>query len=82
MASDGKWYPPQAGQAPPPPAEPPKKPVYKRVWFWLLVVVVVLFGGCTAVLVGAGNAVNDANKKVHTVIYSVTGDGTESPRDW
>ncbi|HVC68042.1 MAG TPA: MmpS family transport accessory protein [Acidimicrobiales bacterium] len=76
QASDGKWYPPQGGQAPPPPAEQPKKPVYKRVWFWLLIVVVVLFGGCAAIVVGAGTAVNNANKAQHTVVYSVTGDGT------
>jgi hypothetical protein len=53
-----------------------KKPVYKRVWFWLLIAVVVLFGGCTAILAGAGKAVDNANKKQHTVVYSVTGDGT------
>ena len=76
QASDGTWYAPQAGQVPPPPAAPEKKKFYKRVWFWLLVAVVVLFGGCSAILAGAGNAVNNANKQSHTVIYMVSGDGT------
>jgi hypothetical protein len=38
--------------------------------------VVVLFGGCAALITGASVAVNNANKKQHTVVYSVTGDGT------
>src|SRR5665213_1755411 len=76
MASDGKFYPPEQMPTAQRPAEPPKKKFYKRVWFWLLIAVVVLFGGCTAILVGAGKAVTDANNKQHTVVYSVTGDGT------
>jgi hypothetical protein len=83
QASDGKWYSPeQAQNAPPPPAYAaapapiPKKPVYKRVWFWLLVIVVLGAGGCTAVLAAAGHAVDKANSAKHTVVYSVTGDGT------
>lgn len=87
LASDGKWYPPQsASSAPPPPqamtgtpsGQPakPNKPVYRRVWFWVLMVIVVLFGGCIAVVAGTGKAINDANNKKHTVVYTVTGSGT------
>lgn len=83
QASDGNWYAPQPAVAPPPPpAHPPasekmpKKPIYKRVWFWLLIGVVVLFGGCAALVTGASVAINSASKKQHTVLYSVTGDGT------
>ena len=53
----------------------PKKPLHKRVWFWLLIGVVVLFGGCTALLVGGGAAVDHAAHVNHTVVYSVTGTG-------
>ena len=84
QASDGKWYAPEQAQgaAPPPPVHPPfadekpKKPAYKRVWFWLLIVVVVGVGGCTAIIATAGVAIDKANTKQHTVVYTVTGDGT------
>ena len=58
------------------PAEQPKKPVYKRVWFWLLIIVVLGVGGCTATLAAVGTAVDKAATTKHTVVYSVTGDGT------
>ena len=89
IASDGKWYPPQPGAsvaAPPPPGMPPApmaqppakatKKIYKRVWFWLLMGVVVLFGGCIAIVAGGTKAVNDANNQKHTIVYTVTGNGT------
>jgi len=45
------------------------------VWFWLLIAVVILFAGCAALVTAASVAVNHLNKKKHTVIYAVTGDG-------
>jgi len=66
-ATDGNWYPPQQ-----PPGGPPKK-FYKRVWFWLLIVVVLGLGGCSAVLIGGGAAIDHAAHVQHTVVYSVTG---------
>jgi hypothetical protein len=82
LASDGKWYPPQSATyvAPPPPQtaylQPPKKPLRKRVWFWLLLIVIVFAGGCTAIVIGAGTAVDHAAHVNHTIVYSVTGTGT------
>ncbi len=54
----------------------PTKKIYKRVWFWILMAVVVLFGGCIALVAGGTKAVNDANNKKHTIVYTVTGSGT------
>ncbi len=71
--TDGQWYPPQV-----PPAQPVKKPVYKRVWFWLLVVLALGIGACVSIINLAGNAINTANNKTHTVVYSVTGSGSVS----
>jgi hypothetical protein len=89
LASDGKWYPPTsvpgtAPAAPPPPSgqqpyqqpSKPKKGLLRRPLFWILVVIVVFFGGCIAIVAGGTKAVNDAAKKKHTVVYSVTGSGT------
>ena len=79
MASDGKWYPPESAPAtsvPPPAPEQPKKPLYKRVWFWLLLVVVLGCGGCTAVVVAAGTAVDKDATTKHTIVYVVTGNGS------
>ncbi len=53
----------------------PKKPVYKRVWFWILIVLAVGISGCSALVFGAGVAVNHAAHVNHTVVYSVTGTG-------
>lgn len=55
--------------APPPPA---KKPVTRRPWFWIGLSIFVL-GSCTAIIIGAGVAVNNAVKKQHTIVYRVTG---------
>ena len=73
MAADGKFYPPQP-QATPEKKE--KKPFYKRVWFWLLVALVLLLGGCIAIVGSASKTVTDLNNAKHTVVYTVTGDGT------
>jgi Mycobacterium membrane protein len=74
QASDGKWYPPA-----PPAAAPTSKPIYKRVWFWILIAVIVLFGGCGIAVIGSvgvvSKSISDASNKVHTITYSVTGDG-------
>ena len=75
LASDGKWYAPQQQSAAAPASPEQKKKFYKRVWFWLLVAVVVLFGGCAALITGAGVAVNHAAHVTHTIVYSVTGTG-------
>jgi len=66
--TDGNWYPPQQT-----PGEAPKKKFYKRVWFWLLIVVVLGLGGCSAVLIGGGVAIDRAAHVQHTVVYAVTG---------
>jgi hypothetical protein len=76
QATDGRWYPPQSGMGLPPVA--PKKKFYQRVWFWLLVVVVLGFSGCLALITGGSVAINNANHKIHTVVYSVTGTGSAS----
>lgn len=73
QGTDGNWYPPQAGA--PLGYQAPKKPVYKRVWFWILIVLAVGISGCSALLFGAGIAVDHASHVKHTVIYSVTGSG-------
>lgn len=73
QATDGLWYPPQGTIIV---QEAPKKKFYKRVWFWLLVVVVLGFSGCIAIVAGGSNAINNANQKQHTVVYTVTGNGT------
>ncbi len=73
QATDGLWYPPQGTIIV---QEAPKKKFYKRVWFWLLVVVVLGFSGCVAIIAGGSNAIVNADNKVHTVVYSVTGNGT------
>jgi hypothetical protein len=78
QATDGRWYPPQPGGYGPAPGgygQPPKKPVYKRVWFWILIVLAVGISGCSALVFGAGVAVNHAAHVQHTVVYSVTGSG-------
>jgi uncharacterized protein YceK len=64
QSTDGQWYPPQ-----------PRK-FYKRVWFWLLVIVVLGLGGCISIVSLAGNAINTVNNTKHTVVYTVTGNGT------
>jgi hypothetical protein len=46
------------------------------VWFWLLVVFALGIGGCVTIVATAGVAINNANTKSHTVVYSVTGSGT------
>ena len=79
QASDGKWYPP-APPAPPAAAAPSaSKSVFKKAWFWILIVIVLMFGGCGIVVFGTAGVVsksiNDASNKVHTITYSVTGDG-------
>ena len=77
QATDGRWYPPQPGYPPPAGYSPgPKKPIYKRVWFWLLVVFALGIGGCVTIVATAGIAINNANTKSHTVVYSVIGSGT------
>lgn len=48
----------------------------KRVWFWLLVVVVLGVGGCVTIVTTAGVAINNAVSTSHTVVYTVTGNGT------
>ena len=78
QATDGRWYPPQPGAYPtgPNPYDAqPKKPVYKRVWFWILIVLAVGISGCSALVFGAGVAVDHAAHIQHTVVYSVTGTG-------
>jgi hypothetical protein len=74
QATDGRWYPPQPGVGPNAYAQP-KQPVYKRVWFWILIVLAVGISGCSALVFGAGVAVNNAAHVRHTVVYSVTGGG-------
>ncbi len=69
QATDGRWYPPQVVEA-------PKKPVYKRVWFWILIVFALGIGGCATVVSTAGVAIDKAATTNHTVVYSVTGNGT------
>lgn len=73
QATDGLWYPPQGTIIV---QEAPKKKFYKRVWFWLLVIVVLIFAGCIAAVGSASNTITNANNKMHTVVYSVTGNGT------
>jgi hypothetical protein len=46
------------------------------VWFWLLVVFGVGFAGCSTIASIGSIPVNSAQTPVHTVVYSVTGDGT------
>jgi hypothetical protein len=78
QATDGRWYPPQPGGYGPVPTaylQPPKKPVHKRVWFWILIVLAIGISGCSAVVLGAGVAVNHAAHVRHTVVYVVTGTG-------
>ena len=78
QATDGRWYPPQPGAYPPGPGPygtEPKKPVYKRAWFWILIVLAVIISGCSALVFGAGVAVDHAAHVNHTVVYSVTGTG-------
>ena len=53
-----------------------KKSFYKRVWFWLVLSVFALFAGCSAVVAGGSAAINKANNVKHTVVYTVTGNGT------
>jgi hypothetical protein len=86
LASDGKWYPPEqapGATAPPPPSQPiavqlqkPKKKLTRRPLFWILLVILVFIGGCSAIVVGAGTAVDHAAHEQHSVTYSVTGNGT------
>ena len=73
--ADGRWYPPQGAAAPATPTTPKKK-FYQRVWFWLLVVFALVIAGCSVVIGGAAKVIDTANKKVHQVEYSVTGDGS------
>jgi hypothetical protein len=68
QAGDGKWYPPQ------PPEK--KKRFYKRVWFWLLVVVALGIGGCVSLVTAGSVAISKQANTQHTVVYTVTGDGT------
>jgi hypothetical protein len=72
QATDGNWYPQQPGMAP----QKEKKPVYKRVWFWLLMAALAFIVLIIALIAAAGTAINDANTKVHTVIYTVSGSGS------
>lgn len=72
-ATDGLWYPPQGTIIV---QEALTKKFYRRVWFWLLVVLVVLFGGCIAIVAGGSNAINNADHVQHTIVYTVTGNGT------
>lgn len=55
---------------------PPKK---RRVWLWVLLgglgTLVLLFGGCMALVGGAGVAIDSAGKQVHRVTYQVQTDG-------
>ena len=76
QATDGRWYPPQPGAYPPVQYIPkPKKPAYKQAWFWILIVLALGIAGCSAIVFGAGVAVNHAAHVNHTVVYSVTGSG-------
>lgn len=87
LASDGKWYPPEqapeAAPPPPPPARPiamqlqkPKKKLTRRPLFWILLVIVLFVGGCSAIVIGAGTAVDHSAHQTHSITYSVTGSGT------
>ena len=71
QAPDGQWYPPQPGAH-----SVPKKKLYTRVWFWLLVVFALGVGGCITIVSVASVAVNKAATTKHTVVYTVTGNGT------
>ena len=74
QATDSRWYPPQPGV--PVQVQIVKKKFYQRVWFWLLIVVAVGIASCSALVIGAGVAVNNANQKQHTVVYTVSGTGS------
>lgn len=67
-------YPAQYGQ---PPYEPPKK---KKKWPWILlaifVVLIALFAGCTALVGGAINSVDEELNKEVVVTYEVSGTGS------
>ncbi|MBC2644739.1 MULTISPECIES: MmpS family transport accessory protein [unclassified Rhodococcus (in: high G+C Gram-positive bacteria)] len=74
-------YPQQPGQPYPnqygyPPAQPPKK---RTKWPWILLAIVVVFiagvAGCTALVGGAINSVDEESKKEVAVTYEVTGEG-------
>ncbi|WP_336873509.1 MmpS family transport accessory protein [Rhodococcus qingshengii] len=57
------------------PQQPPQK---KKKWPWILLAIVVLFialfAGCTALVGGAINSVDEESKKEVVVTYEVTGD--------
>lgn len=75
LASDGRWYPPQAQPGPVLRPSSPKK-VYQQWWFWVLVVLALVLGSCMAQSVGIFDVIKQANTTQHTVVYSVTGTGT------
>ena len=52
-----------------------QKRFYKRVWFWLVVIPVVLV---IIVIAAIASAANKAVNNPHTVVYSITGDGTKA----
>jgi hypothetical protein len=68
---------------PPPPSQPiavqlqkPEKKLTHRPLFWILLVIVLFVGGCSAIVIGAGSAVDHVAHEQHSVTYSVTGSGT------
>lgn len=58
--------------------QPPLPPQKKKKWPWILLAIVVvfiaLFAGCTALVGGAINSVDEESKKEVVVTYEVTGD--------
>ena len=64
-------YPAQYGQ----PYQPPKK---KKKWPWILLAIFVVliagFAGCTALVGGAVNSIDEESKKEIVITYEVSGD--------
>lgn len=52
------------------------RPWYKKKRYWLLLIIVVVVVIIIAVVVSAGKAINKLATTKHTVVYTVTGDGT------